>query len=203
MTTAPETRRPAIIVSTFQRGGSSLLMQMIAAAGVPCLGTAPVFEDRASLDPSPEFLARCAGKAVKVLEPGRSLAGAEPIDAFGFWLDRDPQQRAKSAMRLLSPDRRGATERNSRRVLARSYRRDRDASLAALRRVCRRGVALVRFETLIVEPVISARGLAAIVTTLGFGAPDPARIAAVIEPRGPACTSVPLEPYLLELARSA
>lgn len=176
-------------------------MQMLAAGGVECIGHYPAFEDDRSINPTPAFLASATGKAVKVLEPRRNLASASAFDAFGFWLDRDPKERAKSAMRFFPPDARGADARSCRRILARSYVRERATQITALRRVCRRGIATVNFETLITEPAIAARSLAKILDHLGFSDIRETSMRQRVEPRSPACTEVMLEPYLIEIGR--
>ena len=189
-----------VIVSTFQRGGSSMVMQMLHAGGMTCLGGGPAFEDE-------RVKAKAGGRlhldwirdvpgAVKVLEPQRAapLAGG-PIARLGIWLDRDPVTRAKSALRLM--DASGVpviSNRQTIRALEASYERDRPAALAALRRLCGH-ILKVRFEEIIAAPEAWTDALCA---QFEVGAVTRAKMLAVIRKgRGPGLAPHMLEPELM------
>lgn len=86
--------KPTIVVAGFGRCGSSLVMQMLHAGGVPCAGRYPAFEcPETSVEVTPEFIAVNAGRAVKILDPQRvGIPGNVRI----IWLDRDTREQAKS-----------------------------------------------------------------------------------------------------------
>lgn len=157
-----------VLVSTFQRGGSSLVMQMLFAAGLPCLGRWPAFEDdrasgpgHAGLIVDADWIAACHGNAIKILDPHRWESSAGPVANAAIWLDRAPAQRAKSAikfLRALAPE--AGAARRHRGALAASYVEDRPKALAALSALSIQPVLMIRFEHLISRPVEAARSIA-------------------------------------------
>lgn len=190
-----------VIVSTFTRGGSSLVMQMLHAGGMPCLGAGPAFEDdrvsargdgRLHLD----WIADVPG-AVKVLEPQRAayLPPGLKLARLGIWLDRDPVTRAKSALRLM--DAGGlqvANRRQTIRAMATSYERDRLGAIDGLKRLCGH-VLRVRFEHIIFDPDGWTDALCA---QFEVGALTKAKMRAVIRTsRGTGLAPQLLEPQLI------
>lgn len=89
------------LVCGFGRCGSSLIMQMLAAGGMPMTGQPTMYEDaRAShtrLDP--EWIRAQEGKAVKFLTP--HVDTLLPADYRIIWLDRDIKAQAKSHARFM------------------------------------------------------------------------------------------------------
>lgn len=189
-----------VIVSTFTRGGSSMLMQMLHAGGLGCLGEGPAFEDarvKAQADGRMhlDWISAVPG-AVKVLEPQRAAPLINgPIARLGIWLDRDPVIRAKSALRLM--DATGVpvlSRRKTIRAMAASYERDRRAAIDALRGMVRE-LMIVRFEAIFADPEGFTDELCA---HYHVGAETKARMTAVIRrERGPGLAPQMLEPALI------
>lgn len=153
-----------IIVSGLGRCGSSLVMQMLAAAGFEVTGEYPAFEDGRVNLPSTENLwsGEWNGKAVKVLDPHRSnlhLSNCKVI-----WLDRHIRQQAKSIAKFsqammglkFSPD--------QIRELECSLVRDRAICLAMFKKSGRPLLELY-FDDLIKRPVAEAVRLASFTGT--------------------------------------
>lgn len=85
---------PPIIVAGLGRCGTSLVMQMLHAGGVPCVGQYPAFEEH-DVD-----LSRCGGMAVKVLDMPR-FKPRIPTDALIIRLTRDTHQQALSQAKMM------------------------------------------------------------------------------------------------------
>lgn len=174
------------LVSGFGRCGSSLVMQMLAAGGMPATGDYPTFEATCpghirGVDWWPSL----AGKALKVLDPTwGSVPGGLGCRYRAIWLDRDPAEQAKSwqkfsAMFLPVP----MQGRESRRALMASYRKDRPGCLELLRRRCEGRVLELRFERILSHPAETAQAINAFIE-LGL---DVAAMAAAVRPRPPRC----------------
>lgn len=168
-----------LVVSGFARCGSSLAMQMLRAGGVRCVGKPPAFEDMRSAPHGPiedGWFAKLAGRAVKVLEPALNRIPAR-VPRRAIWLDRDPEEQARSYLRFLrvvhgvAPGDDGATIGK----LARSLVRDRPRSIACL------GVVplIVPFERMLAQPAAVAEEIS---TFAGLDL-DPAAMAAVVGQR--------------------
>jgi hypothetical protein len=92
----------SIAVGGLARCGTTLMMHMLHAGGIPCMGSKPDFEvDEFNNRPvKAAFLERHSGHAFKLLDPHRT-----PLP-HGFrgvlvWLDRDPAQQAKSQAKFV------------------------------------------------------------------------------------------------------
>ena len=181
-----EVRDFAVLVCGFPRCGSSLVMQMLAAGGLPCVGRYPAFEEPAHVYPGDldaAWFSAQVGRAVKVLDP----INARPPGGVRYraiWLDRDLGEQTKSWSKfgqgvglLDSP-----LARPARRALAASFVRDRPRSLRLLESL---GAAtyLLTFESILGHPERSAY---AIDMHLGGGL-DVAKMAAVPLKRDAAC----------------
>ena len=170
---------PMIAVSGFGRCGSSMLMQMLHAGGVPCTGRAPAFEDNAvGCAVTPEYVAEHAGHAVKVLDPQRvGLPGNVRV----IWMDRNTDEQARSIAKFTELVHGVRYSREMRRSLLASLRRDR---IAAMRVIGQRPVMTLRFEEVLLAPLAAALLLRA------FVAPLPLNIdaaAAQVRSRSSAC----------------
>ena len=152
---------PMIAVSGFGRCGSSMLMQMLHAGGVPCTGRAPAFEDNAvACAVTPEYVAEHAGHAVKVLDPQRvGLPGFVRV----IWMDRDTDEQARSIAKFTELVHGVRYSREMRRSLPASLRRDR---IAAMRVIGQRSVMNLRFEYVLANPLAAAVLLRAFVAPL-------------------------------------
>jgi len=183
---------PTILVAGLGRCGSSLVMQMLAAAGVPTVGQYPDFEvtDVAKLLPGDpcRWLEHAVGKAVKVIDPHRGRPPAGP-DYHTIWLRRDVNEQAKSMLKLIGlPD-----TRENRRQWSASVRRDMAPARRAVLASHGHGRPMLEltFEQLVIDPETTAREIADYV---GRDL-DHAAMAACVVSRSPRCL-----PYLLEVS---
>lgn len=94
--------RPCIVVAGMGRCGTSLTMQMLYAAGVPCVGAWPGFETDASSVSAfdPVKFAALSETAIKLIDPANLPVGDMP-NHIVIWLDRDPKQQAKSQAKMM------------------------------------------------------------------------------------------------------
>ncbi len=146
-----------LLVCGFGRCGSSLVMRMLEAGGMPVAGEYPDYERYARLPTLASSLAALDGHAVKLLDPQ-----AHPIPPGpryrAVWLKRDPRQQALSSQKFL----RAAGARLAKGYVARamrSYREEEPRALEQLRATCVE-VSVLRFEGLLDVPVWSACRLA-------------------------------------------
>lgn len=190
---------PVFAVAGLGRCGTSLVMQMLAAGGMPCAGSAPDFEPDELLAPvDPAWLASQRGRAVKLLDP-HLLSVPLDLPLEVIWMDRDLKQQAKSqakfahlAAGLPRPNRQHARRWHE------GLARDRRAALAALDP---HTVRRLRFEDVLVHPRRSAGYLAE--TFRHWIALDVARMAAQVRPRGTACApGLDLEAELIAIAEA-
>lgn len=176
--------KPHIIVGGLARCGTTLMMHMLHAGGVSCIGAKPAFEvdeinHRAvNLD----FLARHPGHAFKLLDP-HMTALPDGLDAVVIWLDRDVDEQARSQAKFVQMLA-GAPRPNraQMRRWAAGLRADRPAALACLSRW---PGLVMRFEDLIEAPQVSALQVAVFLAPywrLNAGA-----MAAQVRPRPSTC----------------
>ena len=186
--------KPTILVAGLGRCGSSLVMQMLAAAGVPTIGTFPAFEDDLNmrlpaLDAQREFVERCAGKAVKLLDP---QLHAPPIglEYRTIFLTRHPVEQAKSMLKLLGT----RNDRKARRAMEHVVRRDTGRAREAVIRIGDGRCLYISFENLIHDPDHSARSIAVWVGLDRRQPLDVEVMARCVRRRAASCL-----PYMLEL----
>lgn len=143
----------SVIVSTFTRGGSSLTMQMLHAAGVDCEGRWPAFEPRSTSLAADLAQHGKHNKAVKIIDPTQRGAPPAGISKRAIWLDRDETDRAKSSIAFLGlmPPTRHAI-----RTMAGSYRRDRGKAFKWLKGAGVDDILIIDFQALIETPFQSA-----------------------------------------------
>jgi len=150
-----------ILVCGFGRCGSSMVMQMLAAGGMPVVGEHPAYED---LDCNPitlPMIPRLDGKAVKLLNPHLDPIPVGP-KYRAVWLDRNLMQQARSTVKFL----RGVAgitvkPRDAKRI-ARAGEKDRPRALAALRQALHGEPLVLRFEDILADPLEAAQQLAMI-----------------------------------------
>lgn len=176
------------IVSGFGRCGSSLVMQMLAAGGMPVTGLYPGFEDERTIPhnrvhkATAEWFAMIPGHAVKILDPQEA-----PIPKGNYraiWCRRDYTEQAKSHMKFLRimGIRRGPPAPITN--LVRSYKADAPLAWKALRDAGAQHIMDIRFEEILFSP----RRYAALIA--GFcGGLDVEKMAAVVKSRSPLCAS--------------
>lgn len=188
--------RPCIIISGLGRCGSSLVMQMLHAGGVECLGAPPAFEPPES---SPMCLTRDwmrgqAGKAFKLLDPQLSRVAFEGERAVVVLLQRDVKQQAASMAKFGELVAGLSYGRSERRRLAASFERDLPKARAKFATL---PTLLLSFERLILEPAIAARMLGSALHPYGFQL-DEVLAASVVRARSPDCYPGLLEAQLVE-----
>jgi hypothetical protein len=167
------------------------MMQMLEAAGVPCVGEWPAFETNASglqgFNPT-SFVAR-RNEAIKLIDPANftipNVAGRVLI-----WLDRNSRQQARSQVKFMTAL--GAPIANSRhaiRVLDADLRRTRSTHRAALGDC---PTVEIAFEDLIDQPKETAAKVATFLAQHQWFV-DAVAMAREIVPRQSDCL-----PHLLE-----
>lgn len=111
---------PVLFVTGLGRCGTTMVMQMLQAAGVPCAGTYPAFED-IPISPSgvdQAWIDKQGGRAVKWIDP--TVTRVRHANGAAIFLTRDPVEQAKSQLKMLGV----RNDRNARRVMAKSIQRD-------------------------------------------------------------------------------
>lgn len=91
-----------ILVAGLGRTGTSLVCQMLAAAGIRVAGDYPSFEpsEMMTARPDPAFLESCEGGAVKLLDPHRTILPRGGAYRF-ILLSRSKRQQALSSVKFL------------------------------------------------------------------------------------------------------
>lgn len=176
------------VVSGLGRCGSSLVMQMLEAGGVPVTGEWPSFESALGLeDLDNEQMKSLDGKAIKKLVPYQ-LPMPAGWNYVVMWIDRDPVQQAISSIKFLRtmfssvPCEVLKIKKSDVLRYARNYNHDREKSLRALNRVAAK-IIYLRFEELLSSPRYVANVLD---YNMGGGLDVEAMTRAVL-PRGPEC----------------
>jgi hypothetical protein len=144
------------IVSGFGRCGSSLVMQMLAAAGMSLTGPWPSYEDPIANMNGPLMRGDKAaaesldGKVVKVLDPH---VGRLPKWSYrAIWCKRTYKEQARSQVKLLNMLMGVPAGRDDVRAFERSYPRDEPKAMAALRAAGAQEIMVVNFEDLVIHP---------------------------------------------------
>jgi hypothetical protein len=175
---------PIIVVAGFGRCGTTLMMHMLRAGGVPVLSDTldgglechRVFD----LPGNHSWLAEAAGSALKVLEPHQNPVPAE-YDARFIFLVRNHREQARSQLKMIREC--FPSIAMDRFALDKTERSLRDSQAAMLRSAGARPWMTLRFERLLAEPLASAQEVAAFI-----GRPfDVDAAAAVVFPRTPEC----------------
>lgn len=163
------------------------MMQMLHAAGVPCIGTYPDFEDPREINHRPvraEFLARHSGYAFKLLNPHETPLPASFGPAYVIWLDRDPWQQAKSQAKMACKTMGfPVPNRGQLRRWARGLRVDRERALAIFSGWPR---LVTDFESLLERPTDVAFQVSAFLRPI-FPDLDHELMASRVKRRSPMC----------------
>jgi hypothetical protein len=183
--TGPGEADPVILVSGFGRCGSSLVMQMLDAAGVGTTGEWPAFEDDRvlGLPHRAGWLNQQHGRAVKLLDP-HIYTPPPGLPCRAIWLDRNPDEQSKSQAKFLRLVCGKGISRTKRRGLQASYRADRPLCLDLLRSLAGEPLVL-SFEGILADPVA-----ASFLIARHCRIPDPVAVAAMAQavvPRDPNC----------------
>ena len=125
---------PITLVSGFGRCGSSLVMQMLEAGGMPMVGQYPAFEDGRA---SPKhgdlaWLLGYPGRAVKLLDPQLFDIPRAASPYCVIWCSRDYQEQARSQVKFARLMLGVPTNRHHVRAFARSYVDDKPAAVRSL-----------------------------------------------------------------------
>lgn len=182
-----------VFVSGFQRCGSSLLMQMLAAGGMPIVHDPemgyPSYETNLNLTGG--SLNAYDGHALKWLEPEHAMPPPVPFDMRVIWMSRDHKQQARSAVKFLRVVMGMALPGSTARDFAGSYDRSEARSIRLWER--RAAVHVLRFERLISDGLQCAEEIAAFI-----GNPlDVVAMARQVRPRSPKCLPDLLETELI------
>ena len=176
------------------RSGTSLTMQCISAAGVPCMGNYPAFEDSRLKKQEPlteEYAMECKGRAVKVLDPHlRTIP--DGFDVQYVLTHRSAVEQARSHYKILLNIGRTfkQTERTVVKRLTKSIRKD-NARIARLLDGKNAPYCVVDFAQLVTDP---RKTLLPVALFLGLKVDEMA--GPVIE-RSPRCLDGMLETRLL------
>lgn len=191
-----ESESGVLLVCGFGRCGSSLMMQMLRAGGVPTIGEFPDFEDARTClgQMNLEWLGQQHGQAVKVLDPHK-CPRMDGLRRIAIWIDRDPAEQAKSHAKFMAATMGIAMSRANRRAFESSFRRER---LHAMRCASRDQDRLFRttFEMLVESPSAVLTTITPWLSSFGF-ALDSDRAKSVVRPRGRKCLPTLPETELL------
>lgn len=173
-------------------------MQMLAAAGVPCVGDWPAFETEASLPGqfNPARFAQLRDCGVKLIDPANMGRIPTPYHVV-IWLDREPREQARSALKLLNAF-------SSSVPIDRRAVRGIEASLRSSRSANRYAVGIpsiptltLSFEDLIERTDRAVEALRIFLSTHGWHNLNFERMAAAVLPRRASCHPGMLEHVLL------
>lgn len=135
--------RPLVVVTGLGRCGLTMVTQMLRAAGLPCHGHWPDYEEPQT--PCDGWL----GKVVKLVWDGKRYPDAPVV-----WMDRDVGEQAASQVKFLAATA-GLLFTDKRHVEAefrKAMRRDRQAAMRALHG---RSVLTLRFEDVLKAPLVT------------------------------------------------
>lgn len=181
---------PRLMVTGLGRSGSSLIMQMIAAFGLPVTGEAPVYETDAGAAPElmgePDF----PDGAVKLLDLPR-LRGRLPAGTAFRWIMADRRmkcEQAKSHRKFLATFAGIRMSSSKLDRLTMSLVRDAQATMAVIAQR-REPVLRLWFEDVLLAPRVEAARLRGFLEACGYAVDDRGEEAAasVVRPRGPKC----------------
>ncbi len=182
------THRPVVLVAGYGRCGSTMLMRMLHAGGIPPTPTSDPasYETRGATDLA-DRRTYYPGHAVKILTGARDHDIVIDGPAVAIWLDRDPTEQARSALKMIAAVEGSApTDRDVRRFV-RGQRRDRHLYVNATSRLVGGRLLVTTFEAALDDPTSFAAGVGGFLTAHGFLRFDAVAAAAVVHRRDPAC----------------
>lgn len=165
-----------------------MLMRMLDAGGIkahdafyPCYE--PIEPKTAPVDR--EWLSQATGKAVKILDPLRwGLPAGLPYACV--WLDRDPTQQARSAVKYNRQFLGNHANRKNLQAFRAKFKRDRPKQLALIRKRQGSEPLVMRYEDVLRNPEAAAKTLAAYFRGFGFEL-DADAAGRVVHERDPEC----------------
>jgi len=182
---------PTILIAGLGRCGSSLMMQMLYAAGVSTIGHWPAFEDDlevAMRSDADAWHKLTAGKAVKILNPHVTPPPAAG-DYRTIFLTRSIEEQAKSTYKFIGSH----PSRADRRAMQTRLQGETRQARKALTQLGTGMYFSIPFEELITRPRETAADIASYLSMRRPEPLDAAAMAACVRERAPACL-----PYLLE-----
>lgn len=190
--------KPITIVAGFGRCGSSLVMQMLAAGGMPTpYATFPSYE--IDFSNTQVLMSALQGGAIKVLDPHVNRPPLCQVYRW-IWIDRDPVEQAKSMAKFwraafvdapssLPPMPEFIGDQIAK--LAEAFKRDRPRANGVMLKYTQcTGILKLKFEDILADPAWAAYSL----SKFCGGNLDEEKMVAAVRPRGPECL-----PYMLEL----
>lgn len=195
---------PVLLVAGLGRCGTTLVMQMLAAAGVPVAGRAPAYEDvpvslrGVDLD----WLDRQRGRAVKWIDPVNArIANPDDWRFRVILLSRSPREQARSMLKFQGLPAPRATVRGLESGIIRDQNR---AARIVDRLAGAHGTLHLRFEDLIDMPAVAAFRIAKFCDAHGFPFGEVGVAAAEVQSRGSGCASdMSIEAGLMQRAERA
>lgn len=149
---------PVIVVAGLGRCGTSMLMQMLAGGGIPCVGRAPAYEDpRTETHVDAGWFESLAGQAVKILDPHRVGVPAAQWEARVILLERRLSEQAKSMAKMLRLVEHMPVGKRHARLIEKGLRADTAATRAA---VAGLPVLRLQFEEVLAFPTCAAASIA-------------------------------------------
>lgn len=191
--------KPCIVVAGMGRCGTSLMMQMLASAGVPCVGSWPAYETEASMIgvfDAASFACR-SNEAIKLIDPANLPVGDMP-NHLVIWLDRNPREQAKSQVKFMSLV--GLTPQSNRaasRLVEADLRKSRDRHRARIGVPGGCPALTVQFENLIETPHATAGEIVQFLDDNGWHGLTATSMAAQVRRRDPRCYPGFLEAALM------
>lgn len=184
------------LVCGFGRCGSSLVMQMLEAGGMPVTGEYPAFEAEDIVRPGSIDATRLPGikgHALKLLDPQRYTIPRH-FSTHAIWCRRDVEEQAKSHAKFLREVVGLPMNREHRNRIARGFKEDAKFAICALREAGVTHILDLRFEDIICRPRVVAEQVSRFCGEL-----DIDKMAAVVRPRDPECApDMSLEIQLIE-----
>lgn len=176
-----------LLVTGLGRCGTTLVMHMLRAAGVPVAGRAPAFEDHTRMGRTPDldWLAQQRGRAVKWIDPTLCKIPAEDDDRYrAIFLSREAKEQARSQLKFSGC----LGNRDTLRGMTKVVERDTIRARRIVRRLCGDyGVLFLRFENLVNFPAHEARKIALFCDALGLPFGDEGAAAAQVLRRPVTC----------------
>lgn len=172
------------LVCGFGRCGSSLVMQMLEAGGMPVTGEYPAFEASDIVTTRHIDAARLrglSGHALKLLDPQRYTI-PRGVSTHAIWCRRDPEEQAKSHAKFLREIVGLPTSRAHRDSIERAFKKDTSIAICALREAGVKHILDIRFEDMLSRPRTTAEQIERFLGEL-----DVDKMAAVVRPRDPDC----------------
>lgn len=191
---------PRLIVTGLGRSGTSMAMQMLAAAGVPVTGKAPAYEVEAGLDPAVMASADFPPGAVKIIDLPR-LSNRLPRGRSYQWIVTDrrmKREQAKSQIKFMAmfAELRVSTSKLDRLVASLA-----NDAIATIHVLTERREPFLRlwFKDVLANPAIEAARLRGFLLGCGHDVGDTGEQAAasVVCPREPKCFKGFLEASML------